>query len=239
MFGQLKENIYLSFDKAKNNPDELKVKVFGYFKALKESNSLREMHDLYTLVETASFDSEVIANGFIDECVTKLRDISKDSEVEIGKLHTLVSEGIEAKISDKIKALDRLVFENLNLKDKYDQKTLLIKQLTQSQDKKVDYKEMISNLDKKVNTQVSKLTTEQKQALEIFMENDESKMKGYYTSLIESAIETLEEKILATESVEVNRTLIASKKKLQQYKSQTPNIAIVDSIIELKQDLSA
>lgn len=236
MFGQLKENIFYGFQEAKNNPDELKAKFNGYVSTLKASPSLKKLHETYELIEKASFDSETIAAEFINECLAELKNVDKN---EIEKLIPLaVSKGVS--LPSRIVAFDQLVFnENMNLKDKYDQKTMLIKQLTKSNEKKVDYKEMINTLDKKVNNKVGKLTNEQKEALDVFIENNESKIKTYYGSLIESTIDSIENRLINEDSIDINKSLIASKKKLQSLKDKNPTIDTVDSIIELKNDLNA
>jgi hypothetical protein len=237
MFGQLKENIFYSLDQVKSNPDELKARFNNYVSALKSSSTLKKLHEVYEQIEKAQFDNETIALQFIDECLAELKGFDKS---ELAKLTSLVNENVKVKTSIRIKAFDELLFnESLNIKNKYDQKTLVIKQLTKTNQKKVDYKEIITNLDKKVNTSVAKLTTEQKEALEIFVENDNAKLKTYYTNLIESTIDLIETKLLSEDNVDINKTLIASKRKLKELQNEAPNIETVERIVELKADLNA
>lgn len=236
MFGQLKENILHNLDLAKDTPKLLKTKFAVFTKTLKESKDLKQFYNIYDIVESAQFANEAIAKEFLDECLIVLGSLNK---TEVDKLKDL-AEGVNVKTSPKAQALDQLLFnENLNLREKYDQKMLLIKHLTKITEKKVDYKEMVQSLDKKVNSQVSKMTNEQREALDLFIENDESKLNTYYKTLVESTIDSLENKILATESVEENRTLIQVRKKLKLMESEKPSIDNVDTIIELKLTLDA
>jgi hypothetical protein len=239
MFGQLRENILLNLESSKKSPAELKAKFASFTTTLKESKELYTLYQIYEMVETAKFENQAIAKEFLDECLNRCEVVKDKMRGKDGfaPLRPL-AEGQTAKLSPITKALDAILFENLNTKEKYDQKAALIKSLT-DKTQKPDFKEMITTLDKKVTTQVGKLTTEQKEALEVFMENDQAKQQKYFTTLVESTIEAVEEKILATESVETNRKLIEVKKRLQQLKSQSPNIEAVDSILELKADLNA
>lgn len=244
MFGQLKENIYYNIQKQKDNAEEA-AKQFGkYFSTLKESKELKVLHNLYAMVESAHFENETIAIQFLDESIKEymhFRDQNlRGKASDLPKLQEMAAAAVQAQVSERVKALDNLLFnENLNVKEKFDQKIILIKDLTKSREKKVNREEMLSNLGKKVNDQVTKLTVEQKEALEVFLERDEKKIHDYFNNLIETTINSIDNHLVKEEKVEVVTQMVATRRKLQELKNQSPEIGIVELVLDLKQGLDA
>jgi hypothetical protein len=193
---------------------------------MKNSNIYKELHIL-----SISFKSEHIINSFLkqfDKSEVKILE----SILETEQLKPIHQDSIEFK-------LDHLIFnENLNLKDKAIYKIDLIKQITNRSTTKVNHQEAFGVLHDKINENVSKLNETQMEVLDLFVENDNQKINNFYGNLISEVETIVENNIINTDSSEVIKRLVEVKKKLNQLKSQTPNINEVEKIISLKESFT-
>ena len=232
MFGQLRENILTSLALIKDNQVELKNKFAKYTKVLKESTDLNSYYSLYEQVETAYFADSATAKEFLDECLSALKKVDIKS---VNKLKVL-SEGKDVVVLARTKLLDQLVFnQKLTIKERYDNKVKLIKSLTEKVDKVNAGQEVFSNLDKKVNSDITQMTAHQKEALNIFLENDLSKIKDYYKSLVEGLIDSIDSLTLESTDTDEVKKIIETKRKLIKMKNESASISSVDTLLELKE----
>lgn len=238
MFGVIKENILSKLEKtyANGNVASFKKEFNRYIKTIKENKDLKEFYDVYDLYKQVNFDDIDVAKEFVEESISYLKQFNKSEITKLAELtettQKLKKETIEFK-------LDQLIFnENISLKEKAQHKVDLIKQITQKENTKIDYKDSFEALHKKINENVSNLNGEQTQALELFIENDTSKINHFYQNLINNTEEIVEGKILNIENSEAIKKLIEVKKRLNSLKSETPTIIEIEKIIDLKESLN-
>lgn len=240
MFGILKENILNKLEKTYNDKGEkvFKKQFNEYIKTIKGNKNLKEFYEVYDLFNLVNFDDEVIAKEFVEESITYLKQFDRS---DIKKLEPILeSEQIipihESSIEYK---LDQLVFnENINLKDKAILKVNLIKQITNRETTKTNHQEAFNRLHNKINENVSKLTENQIEILNLFIENDNQKINQFYSNLIDEVTNIVENNIIKSENGEVIKKLVEVKKKLNTLKLDKPNIDEVEKIISLKESLS-
>lgn len=240
MFGQLRETILTSLAHTKANPVELKNKFAKYTKVLKESKDLNSYYSLYEQVETAYFEDISVAKEFLDECLVELK---KSDIKSLNKLRVMseenVSRGEVVEISERTMILDQLVFNSrLTIKEKFDYKVRLIKNLTAKVEKPISRQDKFNSLDKKVNSEVIKMSNQQKEALSIFLENDITKIKDYYTVLVESLLETIDDLTLETGDPDEVKKIIETRRKLINMKNEGASIGSVDILLQLKESFS-
>ena len=174
----------------------------------------------------------VLQNDFVDECLSALKKVDIKS---VNKLKVL-SEGKDVVVLARTKLLDQLVFnQKLTIKERYDNKVKLIKSLTEKVDKVNAGQEVFSNLDKKVNSDITQMTAHQKEALNIFLENDLSKIKDYYKSLVEGLIDSIDSLTLESTDTDEVKKIIETKRKLIKMKNESASISSVDTLLELKE----
>jgi hypothetical protein len=238
MFGVIKENILGKLEKTYTDGDvtSFKKEFNRYIKTIKENKDLKEFYEVYDLFKQVNFDDIDIAKEFVEESISYLKQFNK-SEVDkltelTESLHKLNEKTIEFK-------LDQLIFnENISLKEKAQYKVELIKQITKKENTKIDYKDSFEALHKKINENVSKLNTEQTQALELFIENDVNKINDFYQNLINDTETIVENKILNSENSEVVKKLVEVKKRLNSLKEENPTIIEIEKIINLKESFN-
>jgi hypothetical protein len=238
MFGTIKENILNKLEKTYTEGGEtvFKKEFNNYIKTIKENKDLKEFYEVYDLFKQVNFDDTDVAKEFVEESVSYLKTFDK---TQIDKLSGLVNsiEGInENSIEYK---LDQIVFnENISLKDKAQIKVDLIKKITKKENIQISYKESFDTLHSKINENVSKLNEEQTKALELFIENNTEKIDGFYKDLITSTESIVENKIIESESLDVIKTLVEVKKRLNILKNEKPNIIEIEKIISLKESFN-
>ena len=76
----------------------------------------------------------------------------------------------------------------------------------------------------------------EKVIIELFLENDDKKIKEYYTTLIEEIYEKVDNKILESSDGDVIKRLVEVKQKLKSLKGQIPNIKTIENILDLKEN---
>lgn len=238
MFGQIKENILHDIESVKNDNKEFKTKFSNFYLTLKESVALKTFYDIYDQVNTVKFKNKSVAKDFLDECLNALSYLDKN---EISKLKSL-TESKDVRISSKIANLDKIVFnENLSLKEKHKCKDDLINSLYESDDiKKPDTQplDILKNIDKKVTENINKLNKEQLEVVELFMEGDKDKINSFYTNLIENTMNVLDNKVLESSSVDDSIKMIQVKRELLRLKSLTPEINVIDNVLDLKNSIN-
>jgi hypothetical protein len=238
MFGTIKENILNKLEKTYTEGGEtvFKKEFNNYIKTIKENKDLKEFYEVYDLFKQVNFDDTDVAKEFVEESVSYLKTFDK---TQIDKLSSLVNsiEGInENSVEYK---LDQIVFnENISLKDKAQIKVDLIKKITKKENTQISYKESFDTLHSKINENVSKLNEEQTKALELFIENNTEKIDGFYKDLITSTESIVENKIIESESLDVIKTLVEVKKRLNILKNEKPNIIEIEKIISLKESFN-
>jgi hypothetical protein len=202
-----------------------------YVKVLKENNVLREFNEVYNLLNTIKFENEDIAKEFVEESITHLKtfDLTK-----VDALKTL-TENIVIVNNVINESIDQLVFnKKLSLVDKVKHKTNLVKHLTKVDEDIVSIKESIDKINESLADKISKLNEEQVKVLNLFAENDESAINGYYSTLIESTQDMVEKTINKADDIIVVKKLLEVRSKLNEMKNQKPSLEVIDNVLDLK-----
>jgi hypothetical protein len=233
MFGQLKESILSNLEKTYQEKGEkdFKKSFSMYVKVLKENNVLREFNEVYNLLNTMKFENEDIAKEFVEESITHLKtfDLTK-----VDALKTL-TENIVIVNNVINESIDQLVFnKKLSLVDKVKYKTNLVKHLTKVDEDIVSIKESIDKINESLSDKISKLNEEQVKVLNLFAENDESAINGYYSTLIESTQDMVEKTINKADDIIVVKKLLEVRSKLNEMKNQKPSLEVIDNVLDLK-----
>jgi hypothetical protein len=233
MFGQLKESILSNLEKTYQEKGEkdFKKSFSMYVKVLKENNVLREFNEVYNLLNTIKFENEDIAKEFVEESITHLKtfDLTK-----VDVLKTL-TENIVIVNNVINESIDQLVFnKKLSLVDKVKHKTNLVKHLTKVDEDIVSIKESIDKINESLADKISKLNEEQVKVLNLFAENDESAINGYYSTLIESTQDMVEKTINKADDIIVVKKLLEVRSKLNEMKNQKPSLEVIDNVLDLK-----
>jgi len=233
MFGQLKESILSNLEKTYQEKGEkdFKKSFSMYVKVLKENNVLREFNEVYNLLNTIKFENEDIAKEFVEESITHLKtfDLTK-----VDALKTL-TENIVIVNNVINESIDQLVFnKKLSLVDKVKHKTNLVKHLTKVDEDIVSIKESIDKINESLADKISKLNEEQVKVLNLFAENDESAINGYYSTLIDSTQDMVEKTINKADDIIVVKKLLEVRSKLNEMKNQKPSLEVIDNVLDLK-----
>ena len=233
MFGQLKESILSNLEKTykDNGEKDFKKSFTKYVKVLKENNTLREFNEVYDLLNTMRFNDESIAKDFVEESIAHLK--SFDLSV-VDKLKTLIENTVSIKGTVN-ESIDQLVFnKKLSLIERVSHKTNLIKHLIRIEKSNESLKESIDKINNSLVDKISKLNEEQVKVLNLFAENDESAINDYYTTLVESTQEMVEETINKSDDIIVVKKLLEVRTKLNEIKNEKPSLETIDNIIDLK-----
>ena len=233
MFGQLKESILSNLEKTykDNGEKDFKKSFTKYVKVLKENNTLREFNEVYDLLNTMRFNDESIAKDFVEESIAHLK--SFDLSV-VDKLKTLIENTVSIKGTVN-ESIDQLVFnKKLSLLERVSHKTNLIKHLIRIEKSNESLKESIDKINNSLVDKISKLNEEQVKVLNLFAENDESAINDYYTTLVESTQEMVEETINKSDDIIVVKKLLEVRTKLNEIKNEKPSLETIDNIIDLK-----
>ena len=123
------------------------------------------------------FDNELVAKEFVEESINHLKKLNLSETDELKSLvENVVS--IDGTINHSI---DELVFnEKITILDKVKHKTNLVSHLLRDDSKSTSVTESIGQITEKLNDKISKLNEEQTKALNLFAENDDSKINSYY-----------------------------------------------------------
>jgi hypothetical protein len=233
MFGQLKESILSNLEKTYQEKGEkdFKKSFAKYVKVLKENNVLREFNEVYNLLNTMRFENEDIAKEFVEESITHLKSF------DLTKVDALknLTENIVIVNNTINESMDQLVFnQKLSLVDKVKHKTILVKHLTRVVENITSINESIDKINESLADKISKLNEEQVKVLNLFAENNESTINGYYTTLIENTQNMVEETINKADDIIVVKKLLEVRSKLNGMKSQKPSLEVIDNILDLK-----
>ena len=70
--------------------------------------------------------------------------------------------------------------------------------------------------------------------MNLFAENNESAINGYYTTLIENTQNAVEATINKADDIIVVKKLLEVRSKLNEMKNQKPSLEIIDNVLDLK-----
>ena len=240
MFGILKENVLNKLEETYANKGEkdFKKEFYSFIKIIKENKDLKEFYEVYDLFKQVNFTDEDTAKEFVEESIKYLKTFNKGN-------FKLLEQILESKLEKQLHPnsieykLDQLVFnENINLQDKAIYKVNLIKQIVNKDKQTTDYKETIGKLYSNINETVSKLNENQTKVLDLFIENDMSKINHYYKNLIEETTELIDKNIVKCENLDVAKKLLEVKVRLYGLKTETPTITEIEKIISLKESFN-
>ncbi len=233
MFGQLKESVLTGLEKeyTLNGESNFKKQFAKYVKVLKENKSLKEFNEIYDLLNNMRFDNEFIAKEFVEESINHLKSLNLG---EVEKLKPLAENLISIEGSTN-NSIDQLVFnENLSILDKVKHKTNLVNHLLRSEGSKDSVNESIGVITDKLNDKISKLNEEQIKVLNLFAENDESKINDYYTNLINETSVLVEDSINNSDDIMIVKKLLEVRTRLIDMNTKKPGLESIDMIIDLK-----
>jgi hypothetical protein len=236
MFGVLNEALLNTLESAylKLNEGHFKKQFNKYVRTILENKTIKEFYNIYGQFKNIKFDNELIATHFLDESLKYLNQFDKN---EIKLLTTLIEGDVDVEVDDYIDSLDQLIFnENLNVYDRAEHKVKLIKHLTTNKEKQ-NSEDNFNSLHKKVNNKIDTLNTNQKKVVELFIENDNQKIKDFYLNLIEETRALIDNKTIETDDVNVIKKLTEVNVRLRELKNEPPLIEEIEKIIELKESL--
>lgn len=234
MFGAIKESIFNDLEQTSLNENEkvFKKKFNAFFNVLKENKELKEFYEIYKLFEEVNFDDSDIAKEFVEE---SLKYLDKFDKKQINKLKTLTENVVKLNENSTQHYLDQLLFnENLSIKDRVIIKTNLTKSITNRIREKANYVELIDKMQTKINENLTKLNEQEKEILELFVEQDQEKISKFYQNLIKETEEIVENKILEAPALDVVKKLVEVKKRLNDLKQEQPTISEIEKISVLK-----
>jgi len=233
MFGKLKESVLSSLESTMNNKGEkdFKSEFAEYIKVLKEDNVLREFNETYNLLNDLKFDDELMALAFVDESIKRLKEIDGTST---DKLSKLTEETID--ISGTINhSIDELVFnKNLSIVDKVEHKTKLVRNVIKNSVNGEELNESIDSITSRLNNKVSQLNEEQVKALNIFADNDESKINEYYATLINEVSALVNKTVNESNDIIIVKKLLSVNTRLNEMSNNKPTLEAIDDILDLK-----
>lgn len=237
MFGLLKENILNKLENIYSEQGEatFKVEFAKFMKTIKESKDLKEFYNTYAAINEAEFSDFSLAKDFIDECLSYMGALNK---AEINKLKPLVESETETKFGLINNYLDQLVFNNnLSIKEKYEYKTKLISSiLKENIEERKNYVKVINKTDDKITESIKDLSEDQLTVIDLFVENDENKIKSFYGSLITETQDKIDTKIIeCKDKNDIVINLIEAKRKLKNMLSE-PSISNIETVLQLKSD---
>lgn len=236
MFGELKESVLSNLENTMSNKGEkdFKSAFAKYVKVLRENNSLREFNEIYNLLNELKFEDELVAKEFVEESISHLKTLDSSCTDELKKLTEEVV-SIEGTINNSI---DQLVFnDKLPILEKVTHKTILIKNLMRSEVNTESIEESMDKISNSLTDKISKLNEEQVKALNIFAENDESKITMYYDTLIEDTKKLVDQVISESDDIIIVKKLLSVNAKLNEMRNDTPTLESIDGILDLKKTL--
>lgn len=232
MFGKYNDSILKKIGNRykDNNIKGLKKDIKEYVTLIKEDKNLNEFFKIYDMFNTINFEDREVATEFVNESLLKLKSLDKAA---VSKLIPLCENRRETNHKTIEYNLDQLVFnEKLSLKDRALCKVNLINQITNNKKEDIDFNIMYD----KINERINSLNESEKVIIELFLENDDKKIKEYYVTLIEEMYEKVDNKILDSSDSVVIKRLVEVKQKLKSLKGQIPNIKIIENILDLKEN---
>lgn len=237
MFGLLKENILNKLENvySEQGEDTFKIEFAKFMKTIKESKDLKQFYNTYAAINEAEFGEFSLAKDFIDECLSYLNNLNKS---DISKLKLLAEDNAKGTPGTINDYLDQLIFNNnLKIHEKYEYKTKLISSiLKENIEEKKNYIKVINATDQKITENVKDLTEDQLAVIDLFVENDQDKIKDFYGKLINETQEKIDNKIIdSKDKNDLIINLIEAKKKLKNMLSE-PSISNIETVLSLKSD---
>jgi hypothetical protein len=232
MFGLIKENILSDLEKIYQDKGEkdFKKSFAKYVKTLKENKTLKEFNEIYDLINTMKFDDENIAKDFVEESIAHLKTLNLD---DVNKLKTLTesNKSIEGTITESI---DQLVFNNkLSILDKVTHKANLVKHLTRTEKEVPSLQESLDKFNTSIVDKISKLNEEQVKVLNLFAENDESKINTYFQNLVENTQQKVENVINKSDDIMIVKKLLEVRSKINEMSKEKPSLDAIDNLLDL------
>lgn len=237
MFGLLKENILNKLENvySEQGEDQFKSDFAKFMKTIKESKDLKQFYNIYAAVNEAEFNEFSLAKDFVDECVSYLNSLNKS---EVNKLKAILESEAKDNPGTINNYLDQLVFNpNLSIKEKYEYKTKLISSILKEgvEDRKNCIK-VINNNDQKIAENIKGLNESQIAVIDLFVENDQDKIKEFFSTLIAETQEKIDNKIIESKDKnDVVINLIEAKRKLKTLIA-TPTLENIEAVLTLKSD---
>lgn len=237
MFGLLKENILNKLENVYSEQGEAQFKseFAKFMKTIKESKDLKQFYNIYAAVNEAEFNEFSLAKDFVDECVSYLNSLNKS---EVNKLKTILESEAKDNPGTINNYLDQLVFNsNLTIKEKYEYKTKLISSILKEgvEDRKNCIK-VINNNDQKIAESIKGLNESQIAIIDLFVENDQDKIKDFFSALIAETQEKIDNKIIESkDKSDMVINLIEAKRKLKTMIAD-PTLENIEAVLTLKSD---
>ena len=234
MFGQLKESILSNLEKnyKDNNETTFKESFKEYVKTLKENKTLKEFNEVYELLNDMRFDNESIAKEFVEESITYLKTLDLKA---VDKLSPLVENKLNLE-NHIYNSIDQLVFnDKISLIDKVNHKSNLVKHLMRNEKQLENEIKKIGKIGESLSSKIALLNEEQVKVVNMFAENDESKINDYYTNLIEGTTNKIDSMVNESDDIMVVKKLLEVRGRLIQMKNDKPTIKIIEDIIDLNQ----
>ena len=233
MFGKLKESVLTNLESTMKDKGEkdFKSKFAEYIKVLKENDTLRSYNEAYNLLNESKFDDELTAKIFLDESINRLKELDVSSTKALMDLTEEVV-SIEGTVNHSI---DELVFsKDLSIVETVEHRVKLINNLVKGGVDMNKLNEEIESLSKNLSGKISKLNEEQVKVLNLFSENDESKVKEYYDELISETNTLVNQAITESEDIVVIKKLLSVNTKLNEMSKEKPTLESMDNILDLK-----
>ncbi len=233
MFGKLKESVLTNLESKMKDKGEkdFKSKFAEYIKVLKENDTLRSYNEAYNLLNESKFDDELTAKIFLDESINRLKELDVSSTKALMDLTEEVV-SIEGTVNHSI---DELVFsKDLSIVETVEHRVKLINNLVKGGVDMNKLNEEIESLSKNLSGKISKLNEEQVKVLNLFSENDESKVKECYDELISETNTLVNQAITESEDIVVIKKLLSVNTKLNEMSKEKPTLESMDNILDLK-----
>jgi hypothetical protein len=243
MFGLINENILTTLE---TTYKEGKKKEFGnlfksYTNILKTNRDVNKLREFYKIVDTTYFNDKIQANIFLEETLKEAAKLNLEGVNDLKKIVNNAS--ADNIISERIKLLDKLIFDNPTLKENIETKYKLIEELTTEPPvtkTKEELTHYIKILDKKTDKILSKLSESAVNIVTLFIEGDVSKITNSYNELIETTIKIVDSKINENEDINITKKLITVRTELINMSENTnPKISDFENILSLNEALSS
>lgn len=233
MFGKLKESVLANLESTMKDKGEkdFKDKFAKYIRVLKENETLRSYNETYNLLNESKFDDEFTAKIFLDESISRLKELDTNSTEKLKELtEEIVS--IEGTLNHSI---DELVFKkDLGIVETVEHRVKLVNNLVKGGVDAHNLNEKIESISNNLSDKISKLNEEQVKVLSLFSENEEHDIKDYYDTLISETNTLVNQAITESEDIVVIKKLLSVNTKLNEMSKEKPTLESVSDILDLK-----
>lgn len=237
MFATYNENILSSLEETYNsgNYAAFKKQFTNYSKVITSSPNIRRLYKIYEEVNKVRFDENGIAMEFINDVLTEIKGLNLK---EVAVLKNMISDNVVKLKENTINyCLDKLIFEpKLTISERVLTKRSLSHILC-DKTTAIEYVNKLSTLTETVSSNMLDMKEEEREVLELFIENDSTKIKEFYCDLIKETENIVENNILSADSSDVIQMLVRVKHKLNEIKTSSPTISEIDKVLSLKRSL--